>query len=41
MTKFRSKGIRGLLQKVHIINEMNQIVKTLISRNEIEDAIIN
>ena len=41
MTKFLSKGIRGSLRKVHIINETNEIIKTLISRKEIEDEIIN
>ena len=41
ITKFLGKGIRGSLCKVHIVNETNKIIKTLTSRNKIEDEITN
>ena len=40
MTKFLGKGVRESLCKVHIVNETNKIIKTLTSRNEIENEII-
>ena len=40
MTKFLRRGTKNALRKIYITNEQNQIIKIIISREEIEDAII-
>ena len=40
MIKYLGKGVKEALRKLHIRNDQQEIIKTLIDRKEIETAII-